>query len=137
MKSLGNRVWQRLRGLDGWSEPHHPFPLLPLRVPQPIRDQVRSVRPTDLRQRLGPAGTRQCLPPGLFCLLLMQAPAIHRGGVWPGRGEGALPYSLRHHDREPQEGCGERYSTRPYPSPPPALSDPHATSAPQGLLAIL
>nr|XP_012627233.1 LIM/homeobox protein Lhx6 isoform X6 [Microcebus murinus]XP_020145052.1 LIM/homeobox protein Lhx6 isoform X6 [Microcebus murinus] len=75
---------------------------------QPIWDQVRPVRPTDLRQRLGATGARQRLPPGLLRLLLVQAPAVHRRGVRPGRGEGAVPHPLRHHDREPQEGRRER-----------------------------
>lgn len=95
----------------GLSEPRHPLPCPG--VPQPIWDQVRTVWPTDLRQRLGAAGSRQRLSSGLLRLFLLQAPAVYGRGVWLGRGEGAVSHPLRHHDREPQEGRGERYPTRP------------------------
>lgn len=122
-------------GLEGrWearSEPSHPILPLPFLFLQPIWDQVRPLRPADIRQRLGAAGTWQCLSPGLLCLLLLQTPAVHRRGVWPGGGEGAVPHPLRHHDREPQKGRRERYPLHQ----PPAL--PHPTSAPQGPPALL
>lgn len=128
MRSEGPEAWSLGAGWPlgfggrrgGLSEPRHPLPCPG--VPQPIWDQVRTVWPTDLCQRLGAAGARQCLPSGLLCLLLLQAPAVHGRGVWLGRGEGAVPHPLRHHDREPQEGRRERY-----PTLPPSI---HYTSAP-------
>lgn len=65
------------------------------------------VWPAGVRQRLGEAGPGQRVPPGLLRLLLLQEAAIHRGGVRPGGGPGAMPEPLQHHAGQPAQGCRE------------------------------
>lgn len=123
-------VWAGRGERWGWQQHPHPGIVLPaltlpLLLPQPVWYKVRPLRQADLRQRLGAASAGQRLPPRLLRLLLLQAAALHRRGVRLGGGEGAVPDSLRHHDREPQASSGKRYAAptpRSRPCPGPSLS---------------
>lgn len=69
---------------------------------------MRSLWAADLRQRLGAPRQGQRLPLGVLCVLLVQEAAVHRRGVRPGGGEGAVQDPLRHHGGEPQASGRER-----------------------------
>ena len=75
---------------------------------QEVRELVRVLRQEHPLHRLGPPGQGERVPPGLLRLLLLQEAAVHRGGVRPGGGEGALQGALRLHAGQPQAGRGER-----------------------------
>lgn len=75
---------------------------------QKVRHLVRLLRPQHPRHGLGAPGEGQRVPPGLLRLLLLQEAAVHRRGVRPGGGEGAVQGALRLHAGQPQAGRGER-----------------------------
>lgn len=75
---------------------------------QEIRHLVRVLRTEHPLHRLGPPGQGQRVPPGLFRLLLLQEAAVHRGGIRPCGGKGALQGPLRLHAGQPQAGRGKR-----------------------------
>ena len=68
---------------------------------------VRLLRPQHPLHRLGAPGEGQRVSPGLLRMLLLQAAAVHRGGVRPGGGEGAVSRALRLHAGQHQAGRGE------------------------------